>query len=273
MPSRSTDGIRPIAADHTETHSRFSSIGRSEDGSGKVVPNLPSDRPRGPARLLQSHCVGSAQNEERLCEQSCSEPNGLRHREFILRSQATVKFLCWNALSNLLAVVLEEDDGLSHVQLWHRSNYYWYLKFEFQFASQVTCAKFHEEHPYRMFIVLAEEWREYAFCWDVSTYSATTEEFTAYVIDGTTLNSTPFHKALVPPPMYANSFTLEHCVRQIAFDGDRPVLYLSNGCLGIIDITNRSIPPSVFVWDDTQLCRCSSPSSPCGSQVKRFTLN
>ena len=229
------------------------SVGRSEDGSGKVVPNL--HPPLSWASSGCSNLIASVQRKTRRTQQVVFfEPNGLRHREFVLRSQASVKLLCWNVLSDLLAVVLEEEDGSSQVQLWHRSNYHWYLKYEWQYGSQVVCAKFHEEQPYRLVVGLPEEWREYSCCWDVSTNSVTEEGLTAYAIDGAILNLTPFHKALVPPPMYATSIHLEVCVRQVALHGDRAVACLSNGGFALLGPSTgkADAPASVVDWEITK---------------------
>lgn len=235
--------IRTYRRDSLTPHS----VGLSEDGSGKMVPNLLP--PLSWASSGCSNLIASLQRRTRRTQLVVFfEPNGLRHREFDLRSLATVKSLSWNALSDLLAVTLEEDDGSSRLQLWHRSNYHWYLKYEWQFATRIECAMFHDEQPYRLFLGLAHEWREYTCCWDVSTYSISTSGFTAYSIDGKILNSTPFHKALVPPPMYANSIALAHAVKEIIFYGERSVLYLSNGCLCQVDLAT---PLSVVQWDAT----------------------
>eukprot|EP00960_Hanusia_phi_P058345 763859-Hanusia_phi.AAC.1 len=61
------------------------------------------------------------------------EPNALRHYEFPLLKQdekSRVEGLSWNSDGSLLAVVLAVEEGENKVQLWHRSNYHWYLKQE-----------------------------------------------------------------------------------------------------------------------------------------------
>ncbi|KAI2501459.1 IKI3 family [Fragilaria crotonensis] len=236
--------IRTYKRDSLALHS----VGLSEDGSGKLVPNL--HPPLSWASSGCSNLIASVQRKTKRTQLVVFfEPNGLRHREFDLRSLATVKCLCWNALSDLLAVSLEDDDGSSRLQLWHRSNYHWYLKYEWKFESQIVCTVFHEEQPYRLFLGLTHEWREYTCCWDVSTYSVISNDgFTAFSIDGAILKSTPLHKALVPPPMYANSITLTHAVRQVVFFGELVVLYLSNGCLCTVD---SIIPRPMVPWETT----------------------
>jgi hypothetical protein len=93
------------------------------------------------------------------------EPNGLRHREFVLREEPDTSIigLDWNVESDLLAVTLRAE-SCDKVQLWHRSNYHWYLQKEFRYAGRrVACASFHEEQPYLLYVVfqLDFEWREY----------------------------------------------------------------------------------------------------------------
>lgn len=82
------------------------------------------------------------------------ERNGLRHREFLLPGvnpqDHQVPILRWNAETDLLAIAINpinsttdsaphsnsDSNGRkaetvgSRVQLWHRSNYHWYLKHE-----------------------------------------------------------------------------------------------------------------------------------------------
>jgi elongator complex protein 1 len=225
------------------------SVGRSEDGSGKVVPNL--HHPLSWASPGCSNLIASVQRKTKKTQQVVFfEPNGLRHREFILRSQCRVQCLFWNSKSDVLAVVSEEDDGSSHIQLWHRSNYHWYLKYELQFESSIFCSKFHDESPYKLYVCLNEGWREYTFCWDVSTYTFNESGFTAYSIDGATLKSTPIEKALIPPPMYMHSVTFEACIRQVLFHRGMVFAYLSNGCLGYFD---KELAPTMLTWETKEL--------------------
>mmetsp|Transcript_12530 Transcript_12530/g.18394 ORF Transcript_12530/g.18394 Transcript_12530/m.18394 type:complete len:1016 (+) Transcript_12530:1090-4137(+) len=60
------------------------------------------------------------------------------------------------------------------------------------------------------------------------------ESFIAIAIDGQKLNTTPFHKAMVPPPMYASMVTFEHCIRSVSFNGEAAIAYLSDGSFILI---------------------------------------
>jgi len=235
-----SDNTRRIRSYQRESLA-LNSIGRSEDGSGKTVQNLQS--PLAWACGGCSNLIASVQRKSKRTQQVVFfEPNGLRHREFVLRSSpqsTSVKSLCWNAQSDILTVLMEKENGSSQLQLWHRSNYHWYLKYEWQYAQKVRCVEFHNEQPYRLFVAFAEEMREYICCWDVSTYHVTGDSFTAFAIDGQNLNITPFHKALVPPPMYASTISFDHSVRIISFNKDVSVVYLSNGSLAIVSKKNH----------------------------------
>mmetsp|Transcript_34330 Transcript_34330/g.39105 ORF Transcript_34330/g.39105 Transcript_34330/m.39105 type:complete len:1329 (+) Transcript_34330:71-4057(+) len=150
--------------------------------------------------------------------------------EFSLKLSFTtnfsVKSICWNARSDILAVILKQEDGSSQLQLWNRSNSHWYLKCEWQYKEDILCVKFHTEHSYRLFVTFDEEIREYICCWDVGSYLAE-DSFTAYTINGKSLNISTFHEELVPS--FVSKFVFDHCVRSVSFNGSVSVVYLSDG--------------------------------------------
>mmetsp|Transcript_17532 Transcript_17532/g.36805 ORF Transcript_17532/g.36805 Transcript_17532/m.36805 type:complete len:1678 (-) Transcript_17532:61-5094(-) len=251
------------------------SLSKEEDGSGRDVPNLLPVTPTwAPAGC--SHYVGAVQSSRPLIGGSGNsgknnarsrpvslqvafmEPNGLRHRECKIHDtrlagkngeKEEVIGIAFNLEGDLLAVVslltpADSESSTQHkeygkVQLYHRSNYHWYLKYELRFddkvenegvntSGSVSVIKFSDEDPYRLMIALdrrgstlpenALEWREYAFRWESSTIhysqhtivgkSPNSPNVLALSIDGKTLNFTPLDKAIVPPPMYAASLEL-----------------------------------------------------------------
>ena len=208
------------------------SIGRSEDGSGKTVPNLLAPAGIAWSGLGCSQMITAVQRKGKRADTPrlvvFFEPNGLRHKEFKLRPDAgweeTVVGLCWSCQSDLLAVTLhcakrnddDEDKDAStvrsKVQLWHRSNYHWYCKYELRYdGALVTMVNFDEEETHDLAVALRSESsseilvRDYDFAWDTSTVSP---DGTAASIDGCLLNFTPFRQALVPPPMYFATVTM-----------------------------------------------------------------
>lgn len=166
----------------------------------------------------------------------------------------------WNIESDLLAVTITStsDQGApSKVQLWHRNNYHWYLKYELRYDTLVTMTQFDPENPYRLLVTMASSsqscssngicWRIYDFCWDV--HSSITGIATTVSIDGSDLNITPLGKALVPPPMSACTLNMSEygdsiigvafapsCSTQLCFE---MVIHLSNGELIFIGETNQ----------------------------------
>jgi elongator complex protein 1 len=273
-----TRRIRTFKRETLELHS----VGRSEDGSGKVVPNLLSHiawAGGGCSNLISSvQCKG-----KRTQQVVFLEPNGLRHREFPLRPEgpnsahATVLGLDWNVESDLLAVTLQEEMH-DKVQLWHRSNYHWYLKQELRYPfGQIACTRFDDEHSYILYVGLKGEgaievnWREYEFRWDTSsiqTFVDPSPQCAAVSIDGCLLNFTPLDKALVPPPMYAACVSMDRPIREVAFaagssDSVTAVAYLSDGSFSILAnreggrsqmIANYS-PPTIIckaIWASTE---------------------
>ena len=243
------DGIRRIRIYQRETL-QLCAIGRSEDGSGKVVPNLSA--PISWASSSCSNLLASIQQKGKTKQQVVFfEPNGLRHRDFLLRdATAEVQGMCWNVEADLLGITLRCGSRFEF-QLWHRSNYHWYLKQVFTYSDNVTFAKFHAEDPYRFFIGLnGGKWREYRVCWDPSLLFLTEADCTAFAIDGKTLNRTPLHQMLVPPPMYATTAEFRSPIRDVAFNPKleshvEGVASLSDGTLVVLHrVAGQSNPPT-----------------------------
>jgi len=224
------------------------------------------------------------------------ESNGLRHKEFTIptttdtshplacstkvTSTTVVEQLEWNASSDLLAVSssvtttsrnLEDAHDLNYlhrtaattksnkVQIFHRRNYHWYLKYELAYddTKRVSHIQFDLFQPYRLLVTLYNsssssdegqdhnhyekhfiEWRFYDFCWDTNISVNNNYSSTAAVIDGTSLLLTPFHRAIVPPPMYSYKVQLPNPILQVIFHPHQNSSYilthLANGNLGIL---------------------------------------
>ncbi|GAX09682.1 elongator complex protein 1 [Fistulifera solaris] len=188
----------------------FQSLGRTEDGSGKLVTGLLA-APLAWAGHQCSQLLATLQTKGRNKKQvAFLEPNGLRHGEFVLPDVTSpVLELCWNADSQLLAVVFE-----SKIQLWHRRNYHWYLKREIHTPTLMTRALFHPENPRRLFVALqGGQWMEYHVQWCTSTIAW---PCTALVVDGASVKVTPLDRAITPPPMSEATLVFPHSVQEIA---------------------------------------------------------
>ena len=262
------DGVRYVRIYDRETL-QLKSVGRSEDGSGKMVPRL-----RPPLSWAGGGCSGllaSVQRKSKKTQQVVFfEPNGLRHRDFALRHPTLrVLGLCWNVASDLLAVALRKEEGhddenaCDRLQLWNRSNYHWSMKYEWKYPNQqIAQFKFHEEHSNRLWVALGPSWIEYQLQWDPSTVrlSSTAMDSTclAVHVDGCNLNMTPFDKAVVPPPMFAATITTPEDIREIRFNrvdhssNVVALLYLSNEtfCLVTRDHSSRSGLIASFEYPD-----------------------
>ena len=193
-------------------------IGRTEDGSGKLVPNLQHVQ-MGWAGPGCSQLLASVQTKSRNKPPMIAffESNGLRHREFVLRDKGitAVLMLEWNVESNLLAVAYRTTEG-DRVQLWHRSNYHWYLKREIRFTESIVSIQFHAEDSNLLHVLTERGWREYRLRWDRSTVRTTTKRSTALVVDGTELKVTHLEQAVIPPPMSAASVQVDAPIVDIA---------------------------------------------------------
>lgn len=245
------------------------SVSKEEDGSGRDVPNLLPVKPTwAPAGC--SHYVGAVQSSRPLTSTSARgrqgtlqvaflEPNGLRHRECKIHNTGAagttksvekeeVTVIAFNLEGDLLAVTIlvssTDQSPYGKVQLYHRNNYHWYLKYELRYydgetSSVVSSIKFSDEDPYQVMVALHRrdnlgqasdtvEWREYMFRWESSTVyyrnkqSGKSSSVLAMAVDGKTLNFTPLDKAIVPPPMYASSLALPAPVVSVS---TRPSFY------------------------------------------------
>jgi len=256
--------LRRIRTYHRTTL-QLLSLSKEEDGSGRDVPNLlPVPPAWAPAGC--SHYVGAVQSSRPISMKSSRaritmqvafmEPNGLRHTMCKIHSTVSspktdkedVHGIAFNLEGDLLAVTSKvtttsESSEYGKVQLYHRNNYHWYLKYELRYdgkgagssSSTVSNIKFSTENPYQLMVALNQgggvlEWREYTFRWESSTVhyrnhqspSSSSSSVLAMAVDGKKLNFTPLDKAIIPPPMYASSLELQAPVVGIT---SRPCFY------------------------------------------------
>ena len=226
---------------------QLAAVGRTEDGSGKLIPNIQST-PLAWAGPGCSQLLASITPKGRKDLQvSFLEPNGLRHGQFLLRltdaANTVVRGMAWNATSDIFMVHLSEA-SYDSVQLWTRSNYHWYLKWNQRFDERSSGVVLDEEDPYSFDVLLRTgEWKEYKVRWETSNVDAFG---TALVVDGTQLLLTPLEKALVPPPMAAASITLLAPVVDIIIDGIHT--YNGDGALFAVVLSDGYI--AVFGGND-----------------------
>jgi len=272
-PDGSLCAVSSVDAEDSQRHVRFykreslevHAIGRAEDASGNLVKNLQSASISW-ASTGCSQLLASVQRKGKKTHQIVFfESNGLRHREFLLREapKTVVKALDWNLASDILAVTLGEESGTEKIQLWHRCNYHWYLKKELRYADRkVMLARFSRENPHELLVILSGfEWREYEVRWDPSTMLSFEDKSLAFVVDGASLNLTAFQKALVPPPMCANSYGMDLPINDIAFCKAPDyhlgscLVQLSDGNLLLLNYkagSASSYIQTTVLWGDTQ---------------------
>ncbi|GBB99437.1 hypothetical protein RclHR1_03520017 [Rhizophagus clarus] len=155
------------------------------------------------------------------------EKNGLRHGEFSLRETLTHKIIeiLWNCDSTVLAVWIEritpDNKRSTCVQLWYMNNYHWYLKQEIQCQSGdiVTSVAWDIEKALRLHYTTTNNYYCLDFCWDVFTANTISDKNVApvAVIDGSSVNLTPFRVMNVPPPMFAFSVQLSSPASCVSF--------------------------------------------------------
>jgi elongator complex protein 1 len=252
-----TRKVRIYRRDTLELHA----IGRSEDASGKIVKGIGGAGFTWASAGCSQLLTAVQRKGKKTLQVIFFESNGLRHREFVLQEAPTtiVISLDWNVDSDLLAVTLREENGTDKVQLWHRSNYHWYLKQEFRYPNQaIACTKFDDEKPYKLYVLLRSlEWREYEVRWDPSSTLTSSSGCSAFAVDGCILHTTPLDKAMVPPPMYLHSSTMDLPICQVSFCQDENLLVsslasLSDGSLVLFGRSNTEQGSVIKVeWGST----------------------
>jgi elongator complex protein 1 len=143
------------------------------------------------------------------------ERNGLGHGGFDLRSAGDVHSLAWSSDSNLLGTLQQAPAGAGWlVQVWHRSNWHWYLKYERQYSggpagSPPPQLLWDDQVPSRLHVVVtsapggsggsvgAAHHSTLTFLWDICASDCGT----TVVVDGGQLLMTTLRHAVVPPPM------------------------------------------------------------------------
>ena len=123
------------------------------------------------------------------------EKNGLKHGQFAV-SDGEIEQLKWNSDGELLAVQTEKA-----IQLYYRSNYYWFLKQNIPFEGKIQA--FHWVDPFNL-LVLSNSILSYEFKWSYDTSNSGL----ALVVDGNKANITRLGQEVIPPPMFSFDLAL-----------------------------------------------------------------
>lgn len=262
----SEDSIRKIRLFKGESLENIATS-RTEDGSGKLIPNIMGQCNISWAGSNTSNLLACVQRKGRKGRNIVFlEQNGLQHGGFKLehrKDNEEVVNLDWNAESDLLAVTLEvsgENLKYGKVQIYHRNNYHWYLKFELKYdeGNLVSGIRFDDIKGYNVSVALQNtmnsnfrEWREYRFIWDTSNVS---QRGTAAVVDGNNVNLTMLSKAMIPPPMYASRITFDSNISEISHipsyldcKNIDLLVHLNDKTLALCNTSNSKTPTLVTV--------------------------
>ncbi|KAL4852847.1 Elongator complex protein 1 [Chlorella vulgaris] len=173
------------------------------------------------------------------------ELNGLQHGGFEVPAAAggaasLVEQLAWSPDSEFLAVVLsgEDEHGLPQqvLQLWHRSNWHWYLKAERRTACCAALYCWWDPAAPLLLHLLSNDgtYQQLQF----SRQADVSGRGTAVVVDGASLLLTPLRHTVVPPPMCAVTASLPAPVACLAIqDGEEReaiAAVLSDGRLALL---------------------------------------
>ncbi|KAN0014791.1 hypothetical protein ACTFIU_001109 [Dictyostelium citrinum] len=182
------------------------------------------------------------------------ERNGLKHGEFTLRSKGDIQSIQWSSDSEILGIQLYlEDEKRSVLQLWHRSNYYWFLKQEIQCGGdeaskneRIVNIQWDLSSPIIRTLTQLGRFSEYRLCWDydVSQGFSETNPTTVVMVDGNQLKLTPFRRLVVPPPMSAYSIELPDKLNCLGFSFNQSTYQLSVMVdQSILIYTPATLPP------------------------------
>ncbi|KAN0047501.1 hypothetical protein ACTA71_001883 [Dictyostelium dimigraforme] len=164
------------------------------------------------------------------------ERNGLKHGEFTLRSKGEIQSIQWSSDSEILGIQLYlEDEKRSVLQLWHRSNYYWFLKQEIQCGGEygsnekIVNIQWDLSSPIIRTLTQMGRFSEYRLCWDYDVSQGFSENnpSTVVMVDGNQLKLTPFRRLVVPPPMSAYSIELPEKLNCLGFSFNQSTYQLS----------------------------------------------
>ena len=236
-------------------------VGRTEDGSGKLLQNFggTSTAWAGSSCSLLLATTQSTGSKRKI---RFVESNGLAHGDFTLRDKnCTIHQMAWSptkATTTVLAIHLSTESVQGDVtvveekvQLWYRSNYHWYMKQEFRYtpSNHIACLRWSTLEEDHLTVLLKNGARYvYRFRWQESITCAAHSNI-AFVVDGSGLLSTPLAKMIVPPPMSHSSLALEAPVRDIALadfppsivDGDDSFQENGSTVMGLVHLSNNAL--------------------------------
>ncbi|KAF0701649.1 Aste57867_7930 [Aphanomyces stellatus] len=177
--------------------------------------------------------IGSSERFKNQLHVVFFERNGLRHGEFALdKSIAAVSHVEWNLSSDVVAVAATLDaTNATHkavVQLWTRSNYHWYLKQERRMSSPVSALRWDLEQADRLHVLTTDG--QYIDM-NMTRQIHGNAHGTVAVVDGRALKVTHCARALIPPPMCAETFVFAHPINNVAV--------MDNGVLVVGDASGQ----------------------------------
>ncbi|GAA5969527.1 hypothetical protein JCM11641_008144 [Rhodosporidiobolus odoratus] len=218
--SDSPQGEGEGGADRRVRRIRLYSRNGEHSSTSEPVPGLESALAWQPSGELLASTQRKVDVEGKVVVQVVFfERNGLRRYDFPLREaeedlregRVRVRELEWGAGSDVLAVWIErvKEDGKTEdaVQIYHRSNYYWYLKQEIspRLGSIPSLQGFawHPEKALELGLLTDDGIEEYSLSWDTfaSGRPAPVDDGTVAVVDGSNTKLTPFRLLNIPPPM------------------------------------------------------------------------
>lgn len=177
--------------------------------------------------------IAAAQRSEGKHDIIFFEPNGLRHYEFALPRMDAAVGMGWNVDGSLLCVMFGGDEARA-AQVWHRSNYKWYLKHEQRGA---TAFLWDRMAPLTLHVSLPASRDKrggslsIAFAWEYCVSRGSEPELSTIASsDMGRVLLTPLGRLIVPPPMSASCLdTGDDAVNATAWGPEGRLAVLGSG--------------------------------------------
>ncbi|KAK9506066.1 hypothetical protein O3M35_008069 [Rhynocoris fuscipes] len=184
---------------------------------------------------------------------SLFEKNGLKHIDFEIPPTFKVKQIIWNSGSTILGLLVQcSKSNRNYLMLWTCSNYHWYLKQMLALKFEVCRVLWDEDREKTLYIVSRSGvFYEIELIWAVDHCAANdSSKYCVSVIDNDKILVTPFHAAVIPPPMCKWTLKCPSSVNRIIYppnyrsDGNGYVMcaILSDGKICLLKETSSGEP-------------------------------
>lgn len=166
----------------------------------------------------------------------------------------------WNITSDLLFIYYIQNDK-HFLEIWNRSNYYWYLKYQHIFDENIIDIQWDIINTYLLHILLPVlllyfqyEYKTFSYCWDVNSFVIKNKDNLIGVINGSQLKLTNFdvykkiyQENIIPPPFSQYEINLTSPILSFVICDEYIILYLSNNSINILKKNNNNYEENINI--------------------------